>query len=228
MRDIQTRSVDAIITDLPFGTTKAHWDRIIDLDKLWFHYRRIIKEDGAIVLFCQQPFTTKLIGSAMDIYRYSWIWRKNKATGFLNAAIRPLNNIEEIAVFGLKNPNYYPQMRKGALHKNGKQAGKRKKVAQVYGDFADNGLYKTDLYFPDRILEFANEQNPKHPTQKPQELLQYLIKTYTKEGELVLDSCCGSGSCLIAAKTLNRNFIGIELEREYFELATNELSTRFL
>lgn len=227
LRDIPNNSIDMIFTDLPFGTSAARWDTVLDLEKLFFHYRRIIKERSAIVLFCQQPFTTRLISSAIDIYRYSWIWRKNRSTGFLDAKRRPLNSYEEIAVFGLKSPSYYPQMREGKPHTRSHHI--RNKKAEVYHDMNNENFkdHTTNLYYPDRILEFPIEIKPKHPTQKPISLLQYLIKTYTNEGDTVLDSCSGSGSTLVAAKLINRNYIGMELDENYYNMSVewlNELS----
>lgn len=223
MRNIPNKSVDMILTDLPFNTTQAHWDKAIDLKKLWFHYRRIVKESSAIVLFCQQPFTSKLILAAEDIYRYSWVWEKNKASGFLSSKHRPLNNVEEIAVFGLKNPTYYPQMREGTKHTRSHHI--RNKKAEVYA-VMDNENFKdidTNLYYPNRILKFAVEHKPQHPTQKPIPLLEYLIKTYSLDGETILDSCCGVGSTLLAAKNLNRKYIGIEIEESYYNIALEKL-----
>lgn len=222
MREIPNNSIDMIFTDLPYGTSPASFDTPLNLEKLWFHYKRIIKKNGAILLFCIQPFTSKLIMSNLEMYRYNWIWRKNKSTGFLDAKRRPLNSYEEIAVFG--NPPYYPQMREGKPHTRSHHI--RNKKAEVYHEMDNENFkdHKTTLYYPDRILEFAVEHKPKHPTQKPIPLLQYLIKTYTNEGETVLDSCSGSGSTLMAAKLINRKYIGMELDENYYNMSMERLN----
>lgn len=225
--NIEDNSIDMILTDPPFETTACSWDTIIPFDKLWPQLRRIIKPDGAIVLNAAQPFTSKLILSAEDIFKYSLIWQKSKICHFAQAPYRFLTEHEDICVFSTggtsKNAKirmkYNPQgtrrcnkMMKGKGHSDHRPS----KIQQ------DN--YKqTVTGYPKSILEFASVSNPIHPTQKPVELMEYLIKTYTNEGDTVLDFTMGSGTTGIAAKVLDRNFIGIEMDKKYFEIATDRI-----
>lgn len=227
MHKIPDSSIDMILCDLPYGTTACKWDSIIPFNKLWEHYNRIIKENGAIVLFAAQPFTTKLIHSNLKNFRYCWYWRKNNFTGFTYARYQPMRCIEDICVFYKKHPTYNPQ---GLVKiENPKQRTKRNMNNSV---FDSKYLMKpyTSKYtnYPKHILEFANEatsnKNRLHPTQKPVKLLEYLIKTYTAEGETILDNCMGSGSTGVACINTNRRFIGIEMEDGYFEIAQKRLN----
>lgn len=223
MKEIPDKSIDMILCDLPYGTTQCKWDEIIPFDKLWEQYNRIIKNNGAIVLFGSEPFTSLLICSNLKNFKYNWIWQKNKATGFLNAKKQPLNDNETISVFYKKQCTYNPQMtvaekvyKRGlAIRKKSDCYGEEKPLVQV-----DNGFR-----YPKRIQYFNNNFTKKqlHPTQKPVELLEYLIKTYTNENEIVLDNCMGSGSTGVAALNTSRRFIGMELEEKYFEIAKDRI-----
>lgn len=221
MKLIDDKSIDLILVDLPYGTTQCKWDSIIPLDKLWIEYNRIIKEKCPIVLFCAQPFTSQLISSNINNYKYNWIWKKNVSTGFLNAKHQPLRITEDIAVFCSGKSNYFPQMRKGEVHIRG---GKSKNVGgDIYNDFSNRKITISDEYYPNNLLEFSSVKKPQHPTQKPVELCEYLIKTYSNEGDLVLDNCVGSGTTCLAAKNTNRNFIGFETSEEYCKIAEARL-----
>ncbi len=235
MQNIPDGSVDMILCDLPYGTTACKWDTIIPFDKLWEQYERIIKDNGAIVLTASQPFTSALIMSNIKLFKYTWIWEKDNASNFFAAKFQPLNNTEDIVVFGkggcnngTKNPlRYYPQ---GVEHidkdvTNGKsvggQIGKAHKTAMKEGK-----TYKqTTTGYPFKTLKFKRNGNHIHPTQKPIELMEYLINTYTIEGDLVLDNCMGSGSTGVACLNTNRKFIGIELDESYFNIAKERLSS---
>ena len=215
IESIDDKSIDMIFTDLPYGTTKCKWDSIIPLDKMWEQYERVIKDNGAIVLTASQPFTTKLINNNMKLFRYEWIWEKNRSSGYLNANRMPLKNHENICVFYKKLPKYNPQKTKGKPYKN-----KRASQSNVYdGVRIEHWETKNsgDRY-PVTVQKFQTETGY-HPTQKPVELVKYMIKTYTDEGDVVLDSCMGSGTTGVACRELNRNFIGIELDTVYFNIS---------
>ena len=219
MKDIPDKSVDMILCDLPYGTTKNKWDSIISLDKLWEHYNRIIKDNGAIVLFAQTPFDKVLGVSNLKMLKYEWIWEKEQGTGFLNAKKMPLKNHENILIFYKKLPIYNPQMRKGkpyTLERNTFTPNYGKQVDMVRTE-------NTGERYPLTILKFKRDKEKLHPTQKPVALLEYLIKTYTNEGEIVLDNCMGSGSTGVACLNINRKFIGIEKDEEYFNIACNRI-----
>jgi len=226
MKDIDDKSVDLILCDLPYGTTICKWDKIIDIVELWRLYNRIVKDRTPIVLFGSQPFTSLLINSNINSFRYCWIWDKKKPANFSLAKKQPMKYHEDIIVFGKISPNYYPIM----IKIEGRRA--KKGVNKGYSGF-NKGLEKpeyldkiyTDKY-PSSILEFSNadQTNRYHPTQKPISLLEYLIKTYTQEGNLVLDNCCGSGSTCLAAKNLGRNYIGIEKDENYYNIAKERLN----
>ena len=221
MKDIPDGSVDMILCDLPYGTTKNKWDSIIQLDELWKHYERIIKDNGAIVLFAQTPFDKVLGCSNLKLLRYEWIWVKESGTGFLNAKKMPLKNSENILVFYKSLPTYNPQM----------TAGKPYKCKQ--GSGSSNWNYNQDCgghitenngeRYPVNVIKFNRERNTQHPTQKPVALLEYLIKIYTNPGEVVLDNCMGSGSTGVACVNTNRRFIGIELDEGYFNIAKKRI-----
>ncbi len=219
MKEIPDKSIDMILCDLPYGTTACKWDIVIPFDKLWEQYNRIIKGNGAIVLFGSEPFSSKLRMSNIKNYKYDWVWNKKQGGTPLNAKRQPLKIHENIIVFNTKT--YLPIMRKGKMRKKGGV----NKQPQITGKV--NLEYHTynDLYYPVSIIEFsnANKRNKLHPTQKPVALLEYLIKTYTNEGETVLDNCIGSGSTGVACKHTNRNFIGIELDDNYFEIAKKRI-----
>ena len=224
MKDIPDGSIDAIICDLPYGITACKWDTIIPFDKLWEQYERIIKDNGAIVLFGSEPFSSKLRMSNIKNYKYDWIWDKNKGSNYANAKYMPLKIHETISVFskGNKRVDYYPVMREGKM-RNKKSYSKG---GGVYGSLKSDGkdIYN-NLYYPVSILNYSNatQKGKVHPTEKPVPLLEYLIKTYTNEGETVLDNTMGSGSTGVACLNTNRKFIGIELDNNYFEIAKERI-----
>ena len=223
MNDIPDKSVDMILCDLPYGVTQCKWDAIIPFDKLWEQYNRIIKNNGAVVLFGSEPFTSLLICSNLKNFKYNWIWQKNKATGFLNAKKQPLNDNETISVFYKKQCTYNPQMT--VAEKTYKRGMAKRNKSDCYGEEKDFVQIETGLRYPKRIQYFNNNhtREQSHPTQKPVELLEYLIKTYTNEDEIVLDNCMGSGSTGVACINTNRRFIGMEIEEKYFEIAKNRI-----
>ena len=233
MKRIPDKSVDMILCDLPYGTTACKWDTIIPLEELWEQYERVIKDNGAIVLTATQPFTSTLVMSNIKKFKYQWYWKKNKVTGFANAKKQPLRNVEDIVVFYKKLPNYTPQgiVRVDKKKRNGKSVGGetlRKSIEESSG----NGMLRTEGHeyvqhftnYPRQFLEIKCESKTIHPTQKPVALFEYLIKTYTSEGETVLDNCMGSGTTAIAAINTNRNYIGFELDEEYYNLANERIS----
>lgn len=215
MQQIPNKSIDMILCDLPYGTTRNKWDSVIDLEKLWNLYERIIKDSGAIVLTAQTPFDKVLGTSNLKLLKYEWIWKKTQGTGFLNAEKMPLKNHENILVFYKKLPDYNPQMRKGFEPYIAKKGGHGSNYGADYGavTVSDGERY------PLSVLEFAKDTQKVaiHPTQKPVALFEYLIKTYTKKGETVLDNCMGSGTTAIAAINTERNFIGFETNKEYHQ-----------
>lgn len=222
MKEIPDRSVDLILCDLPYGMTDCRWDTIIDFEKLWEEYNRITKEDSVIALFSAQPFTTKVINSNKKDFKYNWYWIKNQTSGFSFAKYQPMRCVEDICVFYKKAGRYNPQGLKTI--KNPKPRTKKMVKDNMYGK-ALYGAY-TPKYtgYPKQILTFDRDsKNRLHPTQKPVKLLEYLIKTYTKEGDTVLDNCMGSGSTGVACLNTQRNFIGIELDNEYFGVAKERL-----
>ena len=232
MTNIEQGSIDMILCDLPYECTHNHWDSVIPFEDLWKQYTRIIKDDGAIVLFGQGVFSAKLICSNPDMYRYTLIWDKCRVTGFLNANRMPLRQHEDIMVFYKKLPTYNPQMQLGGepSHSRGKKwesKGKCCDDGKIYGKYDHKSYTKccdSNLKYPTSIVTVSNiVQNNLHPTQKPVELLEYLINTYTNEGETVLDNCMGSGSTGIACLKTNRNFIGIEKEVKYFNIAKERI-----
>ena len=220
MKDISDKSIDMILCDLPYGTTRNKWDSIIPLDKLWEQYERIIKDNGVIVLFSQMPFTAELTHSNLKLFKYEWIWEKDNGTGFLNAKKMPLKIHENILIFYKKLPIYNPQMRTGFKPYKCKQG----RHSTNYGLYEQGHITESNgERYPIDIIEFKKDSGL-HPTQKPVALLEYLIKTYTNEGETVLDNCMGSGSTGVACKNLNRNFIGIELDENYFNIAKERIN----
>lgn len=225
MKDIPDKSVDMILADLPYGTTRNKWDSVIDLEKLWEQYNRITKPKGAIVLFGQGTFTAKVILSNEKMHRYNLIWDKVLTSGFLNANRMPMRSHEDIMIFYKKLPTYNPQK---VLGKKNHSMGKPKeRQNNNYGEFGfvDSSEELGDLKHPKSILTFEKPHSSvcKHPTEKSVELIEWLIKTYTNEGETVLDNTMGSGTTGVACKNLNRNFIGIELDEKYFEIAKERI-----
>ena len=215
MKRIPDKSVDMILCDLPYGTTACKWDAIIPFEPLWEQYERVIKDNGAIVLTASQPFTTKLIESNIDLFRNCWVWNKKISGNPLLAKHQPLKVHEDICVFSKKRHNYYPQMRKGKMRKKG---GGRSKLF----DMEMSAKY-SDEYYPISIIEFSNAKRGVHPTQKPVALFEYLIKTYTNEGETVLDNCMGSGTTAIACINTNRNYIGFEMDEGYYKASLERI-----
>lgn len=229
MKDIADKSVDMILCDLPYGVTaKNKWDTVIPFDKLWEHYNRIIKDNGAIVLFAQGMFTSDLMQSNKKYWRYNLVWDKVLPSGFLNAKRQPMRNHEDICIFYKKQPIYNPQMWEGEeCHGRGKAIGKSQEEFSRntnYGEFKAVET-KGNLKYPKSILTFQKPHPSKsvHPTQKSVELCEWLIKTYTNENEVVLDNCMGSGTTGIACINTNRKFIGIELDEKYFDISINRI-----
>ena len=223
MKNIPDQSVDMILTDPPYGTTACKWDSVIPFEPMWKQLKRIIKPNGAIVLFGAEPFSSLLRCSNIKDFKYDWVWEKSKATGFLNSKKQPLRAHEIISVFYSKPPTYNPQMTEGVAYNKGVR--KEQTDEDVYGSFDQVEVKSNGLRYPRSVQYFktAESEGGFHKTQKPVALLEYLIKTYTNEGETVLDFAFGSCSTGVAAKNTNRKFIGIELDRNYFEIAKERI-----
>lgn len=226
-------SVDLILCDLPYGTTACKWGSVIPFEPLWREYWRALKPSGAAVLTAAQPFTTQLIASQIDRFRYCWYWMKPGVTGFANAKKQPLRCVEDVAVFYRSPPTYNPQglIYSPKVKKNGKSVGGDTLRVDVAGSEGKGSLrtpgaeYVQDFTnYPRQTLEFAQSDKKVHPTQKPVALMEYLIRTYTNEGETVLDNCMGSGTTGVACKNTGRNFIGIERDPEYFRIASERIN----
>lgn len=226
MKNVPDKSIDLILCDLPYGTTQNKWDTVIPFDKLWTQYNRIIKDNGAILLFSQMPFGANLIMSNPKMFRYEWIWEKEQVTGWLNAKKMPLKKHENILVFYKHLPIYNPQ---GLVEldkplvidsKNHEYDG--------YHDNSQKTWERKNTNYPTDMLRYGRDKvkSSLHPTQKPVALLEYLIKTYTNEGDTVLDNCMGSGSTGVACKNTNREFIGMELDEKYFKVACERLGAQ--
>jgi DNA modification methylase len=224
MKDISTGSIDMVLTDPPYGTTACKWDSVIPFEPMWEQLKRITKGNGAIVLTASQPFTSALIMSNVKMFKYCWVWEKSQATGHLNAWKMPMRNTEDVCVFYKKPPTYKPILTEKPI-KNVRPVTARTKGTDCYGKH-DLNAHKCppDQSMPRTILKFNNAQGNSHPTQKPVALMEYLIKTYTNEGETVLDFTMGSGTTGVACKNLNRDFIGIELDSEYFKIAQDRIA----
>ena len=224
MESIPTASVDMILCDLPYGTTRKKWDSIIPLNKLWEQYLRIIKSNGAIVLTAAQPFTSQLVTSQLKLFKYDWIWEKTIASGQLNVNKRPLRKHEDILVFYKKQPTYNQQFT------NGEPYSIKRKITfkgESYNKQTDSQKMNEGYRHPASILHFPNPRIKNgHPTQKPVALFEYLIKTYTNEGDLVLDNCMGAGTTAIATINTKRHFIGIEISEKYCKMAAENIATR--
>lgn len=223
MKEIPDGSVDMVLCDLPYGTTQCKWDSVIPFEPLWAQYRRVCKDNAAIVLFGAEPFSSFLRISNLQWFKYDWIWDKVKGTGFLNAKKQPMRNHEIISVFYQKQCVYHPQKTSG--HPMKRSFRRRELQTDVYGEMKNDNKYASTERYPRSIQVFSTDtQNSSlHPTQKPIALLEYLIKTYTNDGETVLDNCMGSGSTGVAALNIGRNFIGIELDEHYFAIAKARL-----
>ncbi|GFN32440.1 DNA-methyltransferase [Paenibacillus xylaniclasticus] len=214
MKLIPDKSIDLILCDLPYGTTWAKWDNIIDFGLLWKEYNRIAK--GAVVLFSSQPFTTMLINSNIKNFKYTWYWKKNNAGNYLNVKRQPLRQIEEINVFN--KHNYYPQ----GLKDYNKMRNRGSNAKTTMNNYSTEWFQEKTGY-PKNILEFNLDTDKYHPTQKPVALFEYLIKPYTNENEIVLDNCLGSGTTAVACELNNRKWIGFETEKEYIEIINKRL-----
>jgi DNA modification methylase len=223
MPRLPAASVDLILCDLPYGTTQNKWDSVIPLDRLWAEYWRLLRPAGAVVLTAQPPFDKLLGASCLEFMKYEWIWQKSRATGHLNAKLQPMKAHENALVFYRRQPTYNPQglVRKlvPTLRKGGGGNGTN------YGKSDRDALQEFTSY-PTSILPFGSEGNPVHPTQKPVALMEYLIRTYTNPGDLVLDNCMGSGTTGVAARNTGRNFIGIERDPDYFTICQQRIRQR--
>ena len=230
MKEIYDKSIDMILCDLPYGTTNCSWDIVIPFEELWKAYERIIKDNGAIVLFGSQPFTSLLVTSNLKLFRYEWIYEKTQPSGHLNAKKMPMKYHENVLVFYKSPPTYNPQKTTGHKRKvsKGQIVTKSQLGKGCYG-VADKGAnYDSTERYPKSIQCFSNglmKQKSIHPTQKPVELLEYFIKTYTNEGEIVLDNCAGSCSTGIACHRTKRNFIGFEKDTEIFQRGNERFKT---
>jgi len=220
MKRVPDKSVDMILCDLPYGTTRNKWDSIIPLEPLWEQYERVIKDNGAIVLTAQTPFDKVLGVSNLKLLKYEWIWEKNKATGHLNAKKMPMKAHENVLVFYKKLPSYIPQ---GLVKKSIATVRKASDNGSNYGKSDKEAIQEYENY-PRDILQFPSDTNTTHPTQKPVALFEYLIRTYTNENETILDNCMGSGTTAIACINTSRKFIGFELDETYFNLANERIS----
>jgi site-specific DNA-methyltransferase (adenine-specific) len=253
MDKLSEQSVDLILCDLPYGTTDRKgisdkgdnrvlsWDTVIPLDELWKHYRRVLKPTGAVVLTADQPFTSQLVLSNLEWFKYEWIWKKKKTTGFLHANARPMKETEDVLVFSPlgasggskkanKNMTYNPQ---GLIENRVTKKNSAKRLGKFLHQPEHMGknnkmLHETEYEqkytnYPSEIIEFGLDSNTIHPTQKPVELMEYLIRTYSNPGEVVLDNCMGSGTTGVAAVQINRKFIGIEMDQTYYEIAKQRI-----
>lgn len=229
MKNIPDGSVDLVLTDPPYGTTACKWDSVIPFEPMWEQLNRIIKPNGAICLFGSEPFSSALRTSNIKDFKYDWYWQKTTPTGFLNAKKQPLRNIETISVFYSKQPTYNPQKTYG--HKRKVSLAKHKQNCKKAEEYNDYGLasYDSTERYPTQILQFKTDRQKSalHPTQKPVALLEYLIRTYTNEGETVLDFTMGSGSTGVACVNTNRHFIGIELDEGYFNIAKKRIEEAY-
>lgn len=228
MKHLPDKSIDMILCDLPYGTTNCRWDTVIPLEPLWAQYERIIKDNGAIVLFAQSPFDKVLGASNLKLLKYEWIWEKSSATGHLNAKKMPMKAHENILVFYKKLPVYNPQKTKGHNPINSyTKYLETQNRSDIYNKATKevSGGGNTERY-PRSVLMFASDKQKLnlHPTQKPLSLCEYLIKTYTNENEVVLDNCMGSGTTAAACINTNRKFVGFEIDKQYFEIATKRVS----
>lgn len=218
-------SVDLILCDLPYGTTACAWDAVIPFDQLWKEYRRVAKPNAAIVLTASQPFTSALVMSNLENFRHEWIWLKNRGTNPFAAKHAPMKKHESVLVFGFQSPRYFPQMRKGKPYR-GFVSTKNAKIGEAYRSTVS--LHKDNpegILLPVTPQEFPCEFGL-HPTQKPVALMEYLIRTYTNPGDVVLDNCMGSGTTGVAARNTGRNFIGIERDPDYFRIAKERIAPR--
>lgn len=236
LKDIPNESVDLILCDLPYGTTGSSWDKVIDPAELWEHYRRVTKPTGTIVLFATEPFATTMRAKAMDLYKYDWIWHKNTVSGFAHAKNMPLRNYENIMVFSKGKVGHESRLNGNRMTYNPQglrdcieiDHANHKTETMHSGTFMNNPNEKyirTKTGYPRMVLNYASKAKDKklHINAKPVDLLEYLIRTYTNEGETVLDNCMGSGSTGVACVNTGRNFIGMELDDNYFDIAKKRI-----
>lgn len=218
MKSIPDASVDMILCDLPYGTTQNKWDSVIPFGDLWAAYKRIVKPDGVVVLTASQPFTSALVMSNPAAFRYAWVWEKGAATGHLNAERMPMKLHEDVLVFSDKAARYNPQ--------DLQPFNKTVKRGHNGGNFGDSGRenFQEFTNYPRSIIRFLGDPKPVHPTQKPVALMEYLIRTYTNEGDLVMDNTMGSGTTGVACANTGRRFIGIERDKNYFEIARSRIA----
>lgn len=232
MKKIPDGSVDLVLTDPPYGTTACKWDTVIDIDKMWMELKRIVKPNGAIILTASEPFASKLRLSNLEMYKYDWKWKKNRPVGFVNAKLKPLKSYEDVLVFSLgktsngnnNNMTYNPQDLV-PCNKKGTQTKSKHGQNTYHRPSHDKGYTQEYTNYPIDILEVNEKGLGKkvHPTQKPVPLMEYLVKTYTNEDDTVVDFTMGSGTTGVACKNLSRNFIGIELDEEYFQIAKERI-----
>lgn len=218
MKTLPAGSIDMVLVDLPYGMTKNKWDVVIPFDSMWTEFNRVIKPNGAVVLFANNPFGATLIASNIKNFRYSLVWEKNKFSDFLNAKRKPMKIHEDIHVFYKKQPVYNPQMVAGTPYERWNTQEAVDKQTN-YGAHGQNHNKNAGTRLPTTVLKFPRVERPEHPTQKPVPLLEWLIKTYTNEGAIVLDCCMGSGSTGVACKNVGRSFIGIELDDKYYGIS---------
>lgn len=234
MKSIPDKSIDLVLTDVPYGTTACKWDTIIPFEPMWKELKRIRKDNAAICLFGSEPFSSHLRMSNIKEFKYDWIWNKRGKSGFMNAKLKPMHTTESISVFSngktsngnKNNMRYFPQglLPYGKINKSGHKIGKEMSIARVKSTPSTTvGYLQEFTNYPVSLIEFPYQKKAVHPTQKPVALLEYLIKTYTLENETVLDFTMGSGSTGVACKNLNRNFIGIEMDKTYFEIAQKRI-----
>lgn len=222
MKDIPDGAVDLILCDLPYGTTDCSWDSVLPFETLWAEYNRLLKLDGAAVLFSAQPFTTQLIQSNRRAFRYCWYWLKNQATGFAFAKYQPMRKVEDICVFYRKHGTYNPQGLQ-TIAKPKEIRSCRRRADFVYSAELRQGYTPRFKNYPKNVLEYHTERGY-HPTQKPVPLLEYLVRTYTNEGDTILDNCMGSGSTGVAVRRVGgRHFIGMEQNKVYFDIAQRRI-----
>lgn len=224
-KHVEDKSIDMIFCDLPYGTTKCKWDIIIPFDELWSEYERVIKDNGVILLFGNEPFSSALRTRNLKLYRYDWIWEKTKATGFQNSKIQPMRKYENLSVFYKRKPTYNPQ---GLVKKEDAKTNVRSgniKNEHSFNTYKGKNPVAEFTNYPTNIVKFKNASGKGHlhPTQKPLSLIEYMIKTYTNEGDLILDNTCGSGTTGRGAKNLNRDYIMMETNEEYYEIACKRL-----
>jgi len=222
---IPNESIDMILCDLPYGTTACKWDLIIPFESLWNQYERIIKDKGVIALFGSQPFSSLLVASNIKLFRHEWIWNKDKSGNFMNCKFEPMKTHEHILIFGKVKGTYNPimELRDEKNKRNNKPRLNTSNIISTQEFYTKESKGNDDYKYPTSVKYFNSVRKGKHPTQKPVELLEYLIKTYTNKGEIILDNCMGSGTTAIACINTNRNYIGFENDNTYYELANKRI-----